>query len=133
MSNNYAYGNYTCLNDCRREGCPGHKLRIIFHGVSDTVSVEVDGEQFACFDENLFFAIIDAVRPEDENDSNLGQLVRKMPKGSKLYRCVSQDSWNAYNGELCRDANGHTPEQALTSVLGAALQSEGVEQMESKD
>lgn len=74
----------------------------------------------------MSYADIKRGEEQAEADRLLGALVRKMPKGSKLYRCVSQDSWNAYNGELCRDANGHSPEQ----VLAAALEGEGVESRE---
>jgi hypothetical protein len=49
---------YHCLNDCRQEGCPGHQLRFVFNGTSDTYSVEIDGTEMFFFDEHQFHAMM---------------------------------------------------------------------------
>ncbi len=48
---------YKCFNDCRQEGCPGHKLRVVHHNTSDVMRVEVDGVPWYWFDYNCFKAI----------------------------------------------------------------------------
>lgn len=69
---------------------------------------------------------------ELEADFELGALVRKMPPAIMLMNCV-KCGWivrDATFGVEHKEGSGFpTPEQALQ----AALQSEGVEQMESKD
>jgi hypothetical protein len=63
MSNNYSKTiDYHCTSDCRQEGCPGHKLRLIYHGSSDTVSVEIDGKCEYIFDDDLLAAICTAAK-----------------------------------------------------------------------
>ena len=51
---------YHCMNDCEQAGCPGHVLRFVFDGTSDTYSYEVDGKLRAAFDEHEFRALQDA-------------------------------------------------------------------------
>ncbi len=49
--------NYRCFNDCRQVGCPGHKLRMIYDTVSDTISCEIDGERYHTYDPNEWRAM----------------------------------------------------------------------------
>lgn len=61
MSTSYSdFVKFNHLNDCRQEGCPGHVLRIVYHNTSDTLSLEVDGEQELTLDPNTFEAAIQA-------------------------------------------------------------------------
>lgn len=48
------------LNDCRQEGCPGHKLRMVYHNTSDTLSLEIDGKTCWIMDPDIFEAAIQA-------------------------------------------------------------------------
>lgn len=36
---------YTCFNDCRQSGCPGHKMQMIYETVSDTVTLVTLGHK----------------------------------------------------------------------------------------
>lgn len=56
MSSSYRTTRFTCGNDCRQEGYPGHELTIKFHHTSDTdtVAIIVDGEEWHV-DEVMFF------------------------------------------------------------------------------
>jgi hypothetical protein len=56
---------YTCFNDCRVEGCPGHDLVFVFNGTSDTYSVEIDSKNCYDFDEHMFSAMISAYKQFD--------------------------------------------------------------------
>lgn len=49
---------YTCSNDCDQFGCPGHTIQYHFSRTSDTISVDVDGKQRHCFDENEWDAML---------------------------------------------------------------------------
>jgi hypothetical protein len=62
------YIEFSCLNDCRETGCPGHKLRAIFSRTSDVLSFEMDGTTEWWFDEHLFAAMVkaDAALTEQE-------------------------------------------------------------------
>jgi coenzyme F420-reducing hydrogenase gamma subunit len=51
---------YTCDNDCRMEGCPGHEMRVTRELTSDTVVVEVDGELREVLGESEFCAMVEA-------------------------------------------------------------------------
>jgi hypothetical protein len=52
---------YTCDNDCRMEGCPGHEMRVTRELTSDTVRVEVDGELVGVFGDGQFCAMVEAL------------------------------------------------------------------------
>jgi hypothetical protein len=51
---------YRCANDCRQEGCPGHKVRATFSRTSDTYRFEFDDTEALVFDENRWAAICKA-------------------------------------------------------------------------
>lgn len=36
---------YKCFNDCRQEGCPGHKMQLIYETVSDMVTLVTLGHK----------------------------------------------------------------------------------------
>jgi hypothetical protein len=48
------------FTDCVQTGCRGHKVRIIYHNTSDTLSIEIDGEKVYTLDPNIFEAAIEA-------------------------------------------------------------------------
>jgi hypothetical protein len=52
---------YTCFNDCRQQGCPGHTLRAVHHNTSDILSFEIDGREEYCFDYNCFKAMCESM------------------------------------------------------------------------
>ena len=54
---------YRCLNDCRQEGCPGHKIKAFYSHVSDTLRFETStGTDLSIDfeDENRFAAMMKA-------------------------------------------------------------------------
>lgn len=51
---------YTCSNDCRQEGCPGHEIREIFCRSTDVYIFEIDGKPEYYFDENQLIAFLKA-------------------------------------------------------------------------
>lgn len=61
MSSNWSKViEYKCMNDCRREGCPCHKLQVQYFNTADIVNVIIDGGQRHCFDDNEFEAMLQA-------------------------------------------------------------------------
>ena len=59
------YVEYRCTNDCRQEGCPGHKVREIFDRATDYYIFEFttngsDNISYHSFDENAFIALLKA-------------------------------------------------------------------------
>lgn len=59
---------YTCFNDCRQEGCPGHEIREVFHRTSDVIIFEIDGKREYYFDENCFRAMLEADKAYKEKE-----------------------------------------------------------------
>jgi hypothetical protein len=49
---------FTCLNDCRLEGCPSHTVRAVYSHVSDMLAFEFDDGSRQVFDENQFVAMM---------------------------------------------------------------------------
>lgn len=48
---------YKCFNDCRQEGCPGHKVREVFCRSSDVLSFEFDDGTAEYWDLNRWEAM----------------------------------------------------------------------------
>lgn len=68
MSSQYFKTTYRCSYDCDSySGCPGHVLVLHVAGASDTVTLSVDGENIATFNDGLWCAILKLgeQKPED--------------------------------------------------------------------
>lgn len=50
--------SYHCINDCRREGCPGHEVKLEYYITTDSVNIYVDNTFCTTFDENLWRALV---------------------------------------------------------------------------
>lgn len=62
MGNNYGpVVEYKCFNDCRQEGCPGHKIRFGYSRCSDVEFFEIDGVQEYYFDRNMLKAALESM------------------------------------------------------------------------
>ena len=59
MSDTFRETTFKHLNDCRQLGCPGHTMRVVFHGTSDTVSMSIDGEEYFVLDEDAFETMVE--------------------------------------------------------------------------
>lgn len=58
MSNQGRQRSVHCLNDCRREGCPGHTITLTHHHTSGTVSIMQDGAHWTTFDAGIWRALV---------------------------------------------------------------------------
>lgn len=55
MGTNYSeYKEFSCDNDCRMEGCPGHKMRLSYSRTSDIYTIEIDGKNEYYLDMNKY-------------------------------------------------------------------------------
>ena len=52
---------HRCLDDCRPEGCPGHKLELTYQPCADNVTLEKDGEVIVALDIAEFRTFMDMV------------------------------------------------------------------------
>ena len=59
MSSTYgSVERYSCFNDCRQTGCPGHTVQTRYYGVADVIEVYVDGQHADTFDPSMFKALL---------------------------------------------------------------------------
>ena len=52
---------YSCFNDCKMGGCPGHKGTLEFQSVSNAYHFNMDGKDYY-FEEGELQAMIDLIR-----------------------------------------------------------------------
>lgn len=55
---------FHCLNDCQQTGCPGHRMELILHHTSDTVTLAIDGKYELTMDDNKFYTMVALARGE---------------------------------------------------------------------
>lgn len=68
VSNAYRQTRFTCGNDCVQTGCPGHDMELAHHHTSDTVSVSVDGQHYATFDQVMWDKLVFMEREFENHD-----------------------------------------------------------------
>ena len=56
--------HYTCYNDCKQSGCPGHEMEVTYHTVSDGIGVKFDGKEYH-FDPRTLDVFLDLLRSLD--------------------------------------------------------------------
>lgn len=62
--NNSKPVKFTCSNDCRQMGCPGHELVLSWCRSSDTVAVMIDGKIHSVFDDGEMIALLQAAEED---------------------------------------------------------------------
>lgn len=58
MGREFRSARFTCTNDCRMEGCPGHEMTVVWERVMDTVDIRVDGKSWVVFDDAGFSTLV---------------------------------------------------------------------------
>jgi hypothetical protein len=58
---------FTCFNDCRQSGCPGHKMTLSIQTTSEALTAEIDGKQFVSADPSEWEALMELVKRCDYN------------------------------------------------------------------
>lgn len=58
MSRAWEETRYTCVNDCRQEGCPDHHVKLEHFNTIDSVNVYIDGKLCYSFDEGLWNVLL---------------------------------------------------------------------------
>lgn len=58
---------YNCFNDCRMQGCPGHKMEVSVQTTADIMTVKIDGETMFSFDPSQWNVFKEMVKSFDYN------------------------------------------------------------------
>jgi len=67
MANVNLETRYLCYDDCRREGCPEHKLELKFNSVTNTYwFTKDDGDENRCFEQGELEAMIKLLKELSE-------------------------------------------------------------------
>lgn len=42
---------YSCVNDCKQTGCPGHIMQVDYHRTADVIIASIDGKPWMYLDD----------------------------------------------------------------------------------
>ena len=56
---------FKCLNDCRIEGCPGHRMELLFQRSVDVWVIDIDGER-TYMDDHAIEVLVDIYQKGEE-------------------------------------------------------------------
>lgn len=62
---------YKCFNDCRMDGCPGHKMTSIIQTTSDVLIVDIDGKCWFASDPSQWDTLKEILAEHDYNQFDL--------------------------------------------------------------